>query len=330
MKIKPLNEKLVQLTQLLSDGTYHDGNVLGKDLNITRSAVWKMIKKLEQYGVIINTIQSNGYALQDPLILLEADKIKNALSDEIELTVLESIDSTNNYFKTQPRTSIIKCCLSEQQTQGRGRLNRVWHSPFGKNIYLSCYYPFQKDISELAGLSLVVGLSILAALRALGVTKEIYTKWPNDVLCRDKKIAGILIDVRAESHGMVDVTIGVGLNVNMLPKDEETTDCIEQAWTSLSEETGSLWDRNYVAAILLEHLLAYVHRFEQQGFMIFMDEWMNADGLMRKIVTMNFMNDLITGEVTGINPQGHLLLRLSDGKTRAFSSGDVTIVKKWH
>lgn len=328
MKIKPLNEKLIQLTQLLSDGDYHDGNVLGKTLNITRSAVWKMMKKLEQYGVVIDSIQSNGYALQDPLILLEADQIKKTLSYEIELTVLESIDSTNNYFKTQPKTPTIKCCLSEQQTQGRGRLNRVWHSPFGKNLYLSCYYPFQKDISELAGLSLVVGLSILATLRTLGIYNGIYTKWPNDVLCRDKKIAGILIDVQAESHGMIDVTIGVGLNVNMLPIDEEATNDISQAWTSLSEETGTSWDRNHVAAILLEHLFAYVHRFEQQGFMVFIDEWMSADGLMKKIVTLNYMNNFITGEVVGVNPQGHLLLRLPDESIRSFSSGDVTLVKK--
>lgn len=326
MKIKPFNQKLAQLTQLLNDGNYHDGNVLGKTLNITRSAVWKMIKKLEQYDIAIDAIQSNGYALKEPLILLEPNEIKKSLSHEhnIELTVLESTDSTNAYFKTQPKiktiTKTIKCCLSEQQTQGRGRLNRVWHSPFGKNIYLSCYYPFQKDISELAGLSLVVGLSTLAALRSLGLTHDICTKWPNDLLCGNKKMAGILIDIQAESHGVSDVTIGIGLNVNMLSA--------EQTWTSLAEETGHLWDRNHVAAVLLEHLLTYMRRFEQQGFAVFIDEWMASDSLMKKTVTLNHANNFITGEVIGINPQGHLLLRLSDGHVHAFSSGDATLVKK--
>lgn len=270
-----------------------------------------------------NNIRANNAS-----ILLNADLIKSLLSNNIELTVLQSIDSTNNYFKTQPKTNTIKCCLAEQQTQGRGRLNRIWHSPFAKNIYLSCFYPLQKNIHELAGFSLVVGLSILAALRTLGLTHHIHTKWPNDILCQGKKIAGILIDVQTSPQAMCDVIIGIGLNVNMLPSDEKTSEAIEQTWTSLHEETGKSWDRNHVTAVLLHHLLDYIRRFEHQEFAVFVDEWIAADSLMGKIVTLNHANDFITGEVIGINSQGHLLLRLTDGTIQAFSSGDVSVVKK--
>lgn len=261
-------------------------------------------------------------------ILLDSNEIKQSLPDDIELTILQSIDSTNNFFKTQPQTNTIKCCLAEQQTQGRGRLDHTWHSPFGKNIYLSCYYPLQKNIRELGGFSLIIGLSILAALRTLGLTHNIHTKWPNDILCRNKKIAGILIEVQTESPDINNMTIGIGLNVNMLPSDEDTSESIEQAWTSLHEETGSAWDRNHVAAILLHHILSYIRRFEQEGFKSFINEWMTADSLMHKIITLNNMNNLITGEVVGINSQGHLLLRLPDNNIQAFSSGDVSVMKK--
>ncbi len=329
MKIKPLNKKLIQLVKLLSDGNYHDGNVLGESLKITRSAVWKMIKKLEQYGITVDSIRSNGYALQESLILLEPNRIKKSLTYELELTVLESVDSTNNFLKNQTKKSPIRGCFSEHQTQGRSRLNRTWHSPFGKNLYFSCGYLFQKDVSELAGLSLAVSLSIFNTLQTLGITEEMSVKWPNDVLCHNKKIAGVLIDVQAESHGVTNVIIGIGLNVNMLHSDiKQSDEMINQAWTSLQEEKKVSYDRNYVAAILVQCLLEYLNRFEQYGFQDFTEEWKQTDALAKKNVTLNYNNHLITGEVLGINPQGHLLLRQNDGTIRAFSSGDASLLKK--
>lgn len=325
MKIKPCNEKLVQLVKLLNDGQYHDGNVLGQTMDVTRSAIWKMIKKLEQYGIAIHSIQSNGYALSEPLILLDYELIKKTLSYDIELVVLESISSTNDYFKLsgKDQTMLIQCCLAEHQTQARGRLNRVWHSPFGKNIYLSCYYPFQQDISELAGLSLVVSLAVLATLRALGFNDGV-VKWPNDILYHGKKIAGILIDVEAESHGVSLATIGIGLNVNMTSADNPT---IDQSWTSLHEECDVALDRNHVSILLIQNLLEYVSRFEQQGFSIFAEEWEKFDGLIKKIVTLDYLRQQISGKVVGINPKGHLLIQLLDGNVRAFSSGEVSLLK---
>lgn len=329
MKIKLLNKNLIQLVKLLSDGNYHDGNMLGESLKITRSAVWKMIKKLEQYGVAIDSIRNKGYALQEPLILLEPNRIKKALTYPLELTVLESVDSTNEFLKTQAKKSPIRCCFAEHQTQGRGRLNRTWHSPFGKNLYFSCSYLFQKDVSELAGLSLAVSLSIFNALQTLGITEEMSVKWPNDILCHNKKIAGVLIDIQAESHGVTNVIIGIGLNVNMLHTDsKQSNGIINQDWTSLREEKNMIYDRNYVATILVQSLLEHLHRFGQYGFQDFIEEWKKTDALANKKVTLDCNSHLISGEALGINAQGHLLLQQRDGTIRAFSSGDASIIKK--
>lgn len=328
MNIKPLNSKLTQLVNLLKDGHYHDGNSLEKTLHITRSAISKMIKKLESYGIKIDAIRGRGYALPEPLFLLEPLLIQDALAQRIELTVLESIASTNSYFKYFPKTQTIKCCIAEHQTQGRGRLNRAWHSPFGKNLYLSCYYPLKKDMRELSGLSLVVSLSIVSALHALGLTDTVFVKWPNDVLSNGKKIAGILIDVEAESYGANAVTIGIGLNVNMIHNDELQHNVIDQAWTSMAEECGVAFDRNHVAAVLLQNLLDYINRFEQQGFAVFIDEWMVVDSLRNKTVTLNCINTTIVGNAVGIDQKGHLLLQFDDGAIRAFSSGDAVLLKK--
>lgn len=317
MKDKFFNEKLYQLAEQLNDLNYHDERVLGENLEITRSALSKMIKKLQNYGIEIEAIQER-YRLKEPLMLLHPEIIRAALSENIEIIVLESTTSTNDYF-TAPKTK--SCCLAEHQTQGRGRFSRVWHSPFGKNIYLSFCYPFEKDMSELSGLSLVISLAITAALKTFGLD-NIKVKWPNDILCNNKKIAGILISI-LKNEGYT-ATIGIGLNVNMRASDAEE---ITQPWTSLYEQLQRSIDRNQTTIVLLLHLLDYLERFKKQGFSAFFDEWDSVDALAHQEITLESMSERISGKVLGINAQGHIQLRLSNGNIEAFSAGDVTIKK---
>lgn len=325
MQKKP-SPKLSQLIEIMSDGEFHDGTALGLALQMTRSAVWKMIKKLERYDVEISSAKGKGYALCEPMILLDPEKIKQSLINKhCSFSLFESLGSTNEYLRASPSAQGIHFCITEHQTSGRGRLNRDWHSPFGKNIYLSCLYSFQKDISELAGLSLVVSLAILRTLQQFGINDDTYVKWPNDVICQAKKISGSLIDVQAESHGVSQAIIGVGLNVNMLIDPHR---CISQHWTSMRRVSGEYFDRNLVCAALMNHLLDYLQRFDREGFEPFMNEWITAEGMHGKQVAVQSINETITGEAAGINAQGHLLLKMPDGQVRNFSSGDTTILKK--
>lgn len=320
------NNKLARLTAAMSDGEFHDGTALGADLHMTRSAVWKMIKKLERYDIQINSVKGRGYALCEPVILLDEEAMRKRLRKKnCQLTLFESVGSTNDYLKSLHHPKGIYFCLAEQQTEGRGRLHRAWHSPFGKNIYLSCLYPFHKDISELSGLSLVVSLAIVQSLRQFGLTENVNVKWPNDIICSQRKISGTLIELQAESHGMSHAVIGIGLNVNMLIDERRQ---ISQAWTSMRRETGEYIDRNLAAAALINDLQDYLLRFDREGFAAFTDEWMAAEVMTGRQVAVKTINETASGEVLGINAQGHLLMKMSDGRTRAFSSGDTAIIKK--
>src|SRR3989338_4215433 len=167
--MKNKNKNLVKISALLSDGQYHDGTSIGEKLGITRAAVWKVIKKLQEYGIEIQSIKGKGYLLEKQLILLDEQKIKkNIKKASVTITILEKVRSTNDYLKNDStKDSEIKICLAEMQTNGRGRLHRQWHSPFGQNIYFSCAYAFQKDMSELSGLSLVVGLAVCNAIESI-------------------------------------------------------------------------------------------------------------------------------------------------------------------
>lgn len=323
--IKKINTSLVKVVNILSDGEYHDGTSLGEALNMTRSAIWKTIKKLQNYHIKIDSVKGKGYALLEPLSLLDSAKIKKKLHGEkCDISLFESIDSTNAYLKSYRNNKGTKICLAEQQTQGRGRLNRDWHSPFGQNIYMSCLYSLQKDISELAGLSLVTALSIVKTLKEFGMDDQLLVKWPNDILYDGKKIAGGLIEVHAEAHGLSVVIIGIGINVNMMEDEQQ----VSQPWISMRKALNHYVDRNDLCALLINNLFNYLQRFNEHGFAAFISEWMAHDCLMQKVVTLKNLNEKVTGKVVGVNDHGYLLLKLADGKVRAISSGDASIVKK--
>jgi BirA family biotin operon repressor/biotin-[acetyl-CoA-carboxylase] ligase len=168
-------------------------------------------------------------------------------------------------------------------------------------------------------------LAIVSALKPFHLNDKLHVKWPNDIVYDEKKLSGSLIEIQAETHGASHAVIGIGVNVNML-EDKESH--ITQAWTSLRNVAGEYIDRNDVCASLVNHLIQYLQQFEAQGFAPFMEEWMQRDCLMNKLITIQSLNQAIEGRVTGINEQGHLLLTMADGKIRSFSSGDATIVKK--
>lgn len=292
---------------------------------MTRSAVWKAIKKLQTYGVRVNSVKSKGYALLEPLQLLEEESIQAHLQDDsVLIDVFEIIDSTNTYLKKIKSSHQIRFCLSELQVQGRGRLQREWYSPFAKNIYLSCLYPFYQDVSELAGLSLVVGLAILTTLKKYVTDPALAVKWPNDIIHAGAKLSGTLIEIQAETHGVSHVVIGVGINVNML----QAENVISQSWTSLQKITGKYIERNVLCAELIKTLREYLKKFEEEGFAAFVDEWTQADCLTDRLISLSHANQEITGKGLGVNQQGYLLLQMADDTLRAFSSGDTTILKK--
>jgi BirA family transcriptional regulator, biotin operon repressor / biotin---[acetyl-CoA-carboxylase] ligase len=322
---KKLNTNLIKVVNILNDGEYHDGTSIGDKLHMTRSAVWKTIRKLESYEIKLDSVKGKGYALLEPLLLLDVNKIKKQVTfPRINVCAFETVGSTNEYLKTFKNNRSIKICLAEQQTKGKGRLNREWFSPFAKNIYMSCLYPFQKDVSELSGLSLVISLAIVKTLKHYGVSQNLGVKWPNDIIYENKKISGSLIEIQAETHGVCHAVIGMGINVNMLNAERGQ---ISQAWTSMQKILNTYIDRNALSASLINNLLEYLHRFESHGLAAFVDEWKKADCLTDQIISVTNINESVEGKVIGINEQGHLMLQLKSGKIRAFSSGDTSIVK---
>lgn len=328
--MKKLTVNLKQLITLLGDGNFHSGSALGEKLSITRSAIWKSIAQLQELGIIVESVKGKGYRLAQPLLLLDATQIEHHIQTTeknklAKLELLHSLPSTNDYLKeklTLAQTAYI--CLAEQQSAGKGRMGRTWISPFGVNIYLSCLWQFQQDLSTLAGLSLVIGLAVVKTLSTCGFNDDFKLKWPNDILWQNKKLAGILIEISAETYGCARTIMGIGLNVNMLSDNQQE---ITQPWTSISAITGNMQDRNKIAGLLINQLLQHISIFERQGLAAFLPQWHGYDALLGKEISLQHGNDIISGVANGVNEYGQLLLKHADGCTRAYSSGDVSVRK---
>ncbi len=262
-------------------------------------------------------------------ILLDKELIRQKLnSKDISIQIFEDIASTHDFKNFSPINQTPSICLAEQQSQGKGRMGRSWHSPFGQNLYFSCFYVFEKSMSELSGLSLVVGLAVISTLKKYDCSKSPLIKWPNDIIYQNQKLAGILIETKMGTDGLCKTIISIGMNVNMIKEAENLPDKnISQPWTSLREIQGCYIDRNDLCAELINTLLEYLKQFEQSGLSFFMPEWKSVDLLLDKPITLNNAGHTISGIAKGINAQGLLLLELENGDLQAFSSGDTSVVK---
>lgn len=259
------------------------------------------------------------------LILLDENQIKKHLKNKsVSITLLNEIDSTNAFFKKHKHDFPIAICLAETQTQGRGRLGRTWHSPFGQNIYFSMRIHFDKSANALSALSLIVALALAHTTEFFLKENTIKIKWPNDLYLNDAKFAGILIDLESMSDNHCVAIIGIGINVNMENVDEKQ---IDQSWTSLKKIIHHDIDRNQLCAKLIDSLINYLARFEKLGLMDFQDEWIKRDYLSGKPIELIAGEHVFSGDCTGINTQGHLLLLMPDKTQRAFSSGEACIKK---
>lgn len=331
--MKELSEMQLNIIRFLSDGLCHSGNELGLQCNVSRTAIWKQIKQLMELGIPIQCLYHQGYQLRTPIQLLNESIIRHYLTTQqfehpIDFHLFTTIDSTNRFLKELPSHNIMQVCCAEMQTAGRGRFNRHWYSPFGENIYFSSRWQFNGDLSQLSGLSLVISLAILETLKNTSVQEEIYVKWPNDILWNTKKLCGNLIEVIAESHGHMDVIIGIGLNVNSCTNLFEGTpksNLPEKPWCSLFEITGHALDRNLIIANLILQLNKHITLFMQEGFGAFIKKWHQVDYLQGKMITVSHTTGLVNGFAKGVNEIGQLILTDEQDKTHYLSSGDTSL-----
>jgi BirA family biotin operon repressor/biotin-[acetyl-CoA-carboxylase] ligase len=314
----------------LADGRFHSGEELADRLGVSRSAVWKAGNALRELGATLHAVRNRGYRLVAVSEPLDSDKIRELLSRSVrdcvrKLDVAWSVSSSNTILLERPYPTNGSCeaFLAEYQTAGRGRRGRTWLAPPGGAICLSVSWTFRDVPADLGALSLVIGVCSLRALASLGV-EQAQLKWPNDILVSDRKLGGILIELRAESAGPACVVIGVGLNVSLGARLLESITAMGAAATDLVSAGLARPSRNEIAAVLITHYVRGLIEFEKEGLKPFGEEWKQADALRGRPVTVQALDGDTKGLARGIDLHGALLVETPHG-LKKFISGDVSV-----
>ncbi len=318
----------IEVLARLDHHRFKSGQDLADALQVTRATIHNCILRLEQMGIAVDRVRGKGYRLRQPLDALNASAIQSKLmpwaNKKLEcLEVLQEIDSTNDYLRHWPLPSKKHCSvvLAEMQTAGKGRRGRCWQSPYGANIYMSLLWPLQKSLSETGALSAMLAISVVRALAALGISR-LGLKWPNDIYCQGKKLAGLLLECSGEINGTSRLIIGCGINVWMSRQKRVQ---IDQQWTDIhSQMPMAAITRNEIIAALISQMITVLDQFEGMRNDSHVREWARWDIMHDKPVTLHGPNRSIEGVARGIDSQGCLLLDTHEG-LQHISAGDVSL-----
>ncbi|MCK5881328.1 MAG: bifunctional biotin--[acetyl-CoA-carboxylase] ligase/biotin operon repressor BirA [Sinobacterium sp.] len=322
-----MKEIPAELIELLSDGEYHSGEIVGDALGVSRAAVWKKLKGLEAFGVDVESVKGKGYRLSQAVSLFSESGLKKITTDHKlpDAIMFNVTDSTNTQLLARSQNGHDvheQIVVAEQQTAGRGRRGKTWVSPYAANLYFSMAWDFEQGAAKLDGLSLVVGLALQQSVYEFcGVRSEV--KWPNDVLVEGKKLAGILLEISGDPTGLCHVIIGVGVNINMHDGKGE----IDQPWQSLALLSHSVVDKTEFLSVFVKLLLTYLDRFVNAGFSSFSDQWKAVDALQGQAVMLTQGDQVILGEHEGVSEKGELLIRTALG-IEVFNGGEVSVRKQ--
>ena len=251
------------------------------------------------------------------------DSLSPSAAAMFALEIHDSVGSTNDVVRDFLLADDSRgvAALAEEQTQGRGRRGRSWHSPAGANLYFSLGWRFHGPVERLSGLSLAIG-AMLAEVIARDFEVDLALKWPNDLFHRDRKLGGVLIELLGEQNGAIPVVAGIGLNVNMPLVDTES---IQRPWTDLATARGSKVDRNRLAAQLLNELSSGLTDIAGGNMSAWLEQWRQRDFLHGRQVLVEG-SPTLAGKAAGIDQHGALLINTETGQS-AVAGGEATLLE---
>ena len=263
-------------------------------------------------------LHNDGMILRwhEPPDLLDANRIEQALPG-LRVDYYPLIDSTNTRMMADGRQSSIagRLYLAEYQYGGRGRRGRSWVSPYARNLSMSLGGTTARQLSELGGLSIVVGVALASALEQIGVS-DVELKWPNDILVDGRKLCGVLVEL-LQRRAASEYVVGIGVNVDL--SDAERGQ-INQPVTDL-RALGNALSRTDLAIQLMQTVSQYLALFDQEGFSVFIDAFNDLHKYHQQSCEIIQGTDTFEGVVTGIGAQGELIL----DEDQRFHGGEVSL-----
>lgn len=231
-----------------------------------------------------------------------------------------TLGSTNDYLKTLADAQEFTCVTADEQTAGRGRYTRAWHSAPGEGLYLSVL--LRPKAAKVSLLSLAAASAVAETLQAHGGS-DIDIKWPNDVLLGERKVCGILLEaVGNETSLRVIVGIGVNLNHTSFPSE------LSETATSLRLMTGNEVEVASFRDTLLQRVLHWYQAWQQDAQSI-VQRWQELSSFAYgQEVQVMLASGQLSGVTSGLTDDGALRLRLPTGEEQIILAGDVMRLRR--
>ncbi len=318
-------EKLLELFESSRD-VYLSGEGIAQKLSVSRAAVWKAVKALQNEGYPIDAVTKKGYCLSNQTDILSAQGIRKYLRSEIqnnEICVMDVAESTNASVRDKanmgkPEGYMI---LANEQTAGRGRLGRSFFSPKDSGIYMSLLLrPGNYSSKQAARITTMAAVAICEAIEEVSEEKA-EIKWVNDVFVRGKKVCGILTEgaFNLES-GLLDYAVlGVGINVYQ-PQGGFPDELSPIAGAVFQEKQNDA--KNRLVSTFLNRFYGYYHAGDSTDYV---EEYRKRSFVIGKQVTLTAFNESKNAVVVGIDEECRLLVKYPDGTQECFSSGEISV-----
>jgi BirA family transcriptional regulator, biotin operon repressor / biotin---[acetyl-CoA-carboxylase] ligase len=325
------DQRLAALLTLLSDNAtiVINGARIAREIGVSRSTVWRWVERLRELGVRAKGQPRTGYFLETVPDILTPDMVRKRLKGSLfgkRVYHFFKTDSTNRVamelgYEDEPEGAVV---LAEEQTAGRGRAGRSWHSERGAGLYVTVLLRPKLSPVQAPLLTMLAGLSAhTAVLAQTGLAAEL--KWPNDLLIHGKKLGGILTEMHAEPNAVRFVIVGIGINVNQ----EKFTGELAGTATSLRRETGRAQSRLELLVKLLSQFETDYNRFVREGapYVVQRFELVSSFANGRR-VRVDTGAETYLGVTDGLSPEGLLIVKRDSGVSGAVIAGDVAEVKQ--
>lgn len=321
-----VKEKVLEIFEN-NRGQFISGGELAAKLGVSRNAVWKAVKSLQDEGYEIAAVTNKGYCLDVETDILSVQSISKHLGDEQEnfdIEVFKTLDSTNNMLKTMASGGAKegKVVISEEQTAGKGRMSRSFYSPAGSGLYISLLLRPKFGPEESTFITTAAATAVARAIETIsGGDSKI--KWVNDIYCNGKKVCGILTEasVNLETGGLEYAVLGIGVNVN--PPERGFPEDIKNIASSIFDRIQNTGDvRSRLAAEILKNFWVYYQRLGEKTFL---KEYKVRSMIVDQDIMVLQGASSKKAKALEIDDSCHLIVEYEDGSRETLSSGEVSI-----
>lgn len=327
-----LDERLLRMFYDAGSEPVHEMQLASR-LGVTRGEVSARIAELRGLGYVFASHPHEGHRLVESPGNLMADDLLARMGEGgrrvgNRIVVLESTASTNDVVDRLAREGHPDglVVFAEAQTAGRGRLGRVWVSPPRKGLWFTVLMRPELPLGALSRLTVMAGVAVADALRR-ATDLPLRIKWPNDVLCRGRKVAGILTELGADAGAVRHAAVGIGIDVNL--EEADFPGELRGMATSLRMEAGRVFHRPALAVEILREMNRCSALISDVDFSMLMRRWAELDETVGRMVTVAWGDGRrLRGTASGLDGDGALLVRMDGGRVERVMAGDVTLEKE--